>query len=102
MDCAGSSARSKGLQASEGKLVHLGVNKAPKHSTLAYANQYRPWAIYQDLFLNLLNHLRARLPTHAKTPLLVSGKLYSLDSTVIDLCAKVFDWAKYRTTKVSV
>jgi hypothetical protein len=92
----------EGLQASEGKLVHLGVTKAPKHSTLAYANQHRPWEIYQDLFLALLNHLRAKLPTHAKTPLLVSGKLYSLDSTVIDLCARVFDWAKYRTTKGAV
>ncbi len=34
--------------------------------------------------------------------MLVSGKLYSLGSTVIDLCAKVFDWAKYRTTKRAV
>lgn len=92
----------EGLQASEGKLVHLGVAKAPKHSTLAYANQHRPWEIYQDLFLALLGHLRAKLPTHAKTPLVVPGKLFSLDSTVIDLCAKVFDWAKYRTAKGAV
>jgi hypothetical protein len=92
----------EGLQASEGKLVHLGVAKAPKHSTLAYANQHRPWEIYQDLFLALLGHLRAKLPTHAKTPLVVPGKLFSLDSTVIDLCAKVFDWARYRTAKGAV
>lgn len=92
----------EGLQASEGKLVHLGVAKAPKHSTLAYANQHRPWEIYQDLFLALLGHLRAKLPTHAKTPLVVPGKLFSLDSTVIDLCARVFDWAKYRTAKGAV
>jgi hypothetical protein len=32
----------------------------------------------------------------------VPGKLFSLDSTVIDLCAKVFDWAKYRTAKGAV
>ena len=92
----------EGLQASEGNLVHLGVAKAPKHSTLAYANQHRPLEIYQDLFLALLGHLRAKLPTHAKTPLVVPGKLFSLDSTVIDLCAKVFDWAKYRTAKGAV
>lgn len=92
----------EGLQASEGKLVHLGVTKAPKHSTLAYANQHRPWEIYQDLFVALLSHLRAKLPTHAKTPLVVPGKLYSLDSTVIDLCAKVFPWAKFRTAKGAV
>lgn len=92
----------EGLQASEGKLVHLGVTKAPKHSTLAYANQHRSWEIYQDLFVALLSHLRAKLPTHAKTPLVVPGKLYSLDSTVIDLCAKVFPWAKFRTAKGAV
>ena len=97
----------EGLQASEGKLVHLGMNKAPRHSTLAYANVHRPWEIYQDLFTELLAHLRAKLPVSAKTPLdipgkLLPGKLFSLDSTLIDLCAKVFDWAKYRTAKGAV
>jgi hypothetical protein len=29
--------------ASEGKLEHLGVPTAPSRSTLAYANQHRPW-----------------------------------------------------------
>lgn len=29
-------------------------------------------------------------------------KLLSLDATVIDLCAAVFDWAKFRTTKGAV
>ena len=92
----------EGLQASEGKLVHLGMEKAPRHSTLAYANQHRSWEIYRDLFTALLTHLRARLPVSAKTPLELPGKLYSLDSTLIDLCAKVFDWAKYRTAKGAV
>ena len=97
----------EGLQASEGKLVHLGMSKAPRHSTLAYANEHRPWEIYQDLFTELLAHLRAKLPVSAKTPLDIPGKLFpdklfSLDSTLIDLCAKVFDWAKYRTAKGAV
>lgn len=30
------------------------------------------------------------------------GKLLSLDATVIDLCASVFDWAKFRTPKGAV
>lgn len=92
----------EGLQASEGKLVHLGIAKAPGHSTLAYANQHRRWEIYQDLFSALLPHLKAKLPPSARTPLTVPGKLYSLDSSLIDLCAKVFDWAKYKTTKGAV
>jgi hypothetical protein len=32
----------KGLATCEGKLSHLGIS-APKKSTLAYANEHRPW-----------------------------------------------------------
>lgn len=92
----------EGLKVSEGKLVHLGMTKSPGHSTLAYANQHRPWQIYQDLFTALIPHLRAKLPMSAKTPLAIPGRLLSLDSTMIDLCAEVFDWAKYKTTKGAV
>ena len=92
----------EGLKVSEGKLVHLGMTKSPGHSTLAYANLHRPWQIYQDLFTALVPHLRAKLPVSAKIPLTVPGKLLSLDSTMVDLCAAVFDWAKYKTTKGAV
>ena len=29
-------------------------------------------------------------------------KLISMDATVIDLCARVFDWARFRRTKGAV
>ncbi|MFN9300630.1 MAG: IS4 family transposase, partial [Acidobacteriota bacterium] len=82
----------EGLQACEGKLVHLGMAQAPSHSTLAYANEHRSGEIDQDLFLALVDHPRQQLP----------GKLLSLDSSVIDLCVKVFPWAKFRATKGAV
>ena len=94
---------SEGLRASEGKLKHLGLSGAPSHSTLAYANQHRPWQIYETLFESLLEHLRRALPGAAQAPRLkLPGKLLSLDSTVIDLCASVFDWAHYTTAKGAV
>lgn len=34
-----------GLAACEGKLRHLGVAESPKRSTLAYANEHRPWQL---------------------------------------------------------
>ncbi len=43
-----------GLEASEGKLRHLGLPSAPPRSTLAYANEHRPWQIYQTVFHQLL------------------------------------------------
>jgi hypothetical protein len=45
----------QGLAASEGKLKHLGVPRAPSRSTLTYANQHRPWQLYQTVFLELLD-----------------------------------------------
>ncbi len=32
----------------------------------------------------------------------LKNKLYSLDATIIDLCASIFDWAKFRATKGAV
>jgi hypothetical protein len=89
-----------GLACCLGKLTHLGIPCAPKKSTLAYANEHRPWQLYETLFGQLL----------ARCPLLAAGKekfgfrnkLYSMDSSVIDLCLSMFDWAKFRQTKGAV
>ena len=39
-----------GLSCCLGKLVHLGIARAPNKSTLSYANQHRPAALYEELF----------------------------------------------------
>jgi len=88
-----------GLACAEGKLSHLGIT-APKRTTLAYANEHRPWGLYQTLFFQLLARCQAvakgRRKFRFKNPLL------SLDASVIDLCASVFDWATFRRTKGAV
>jgi len=88
-----------GLAASEGKLRHLGLPDAPKRSTLAYANQHRPWQLYQSVFYQLLGRCRAVAGGHGFR---FKNKLLSLDATLIELCASVFDWAQYRRTKGAV
>lgn len=92
-----------GLSCCMGKLTHLGIAKAPRRSTLAYANQHRPAALYEDLFYGLLERFRAQgylgRPKHKfrfKNPLL------SLDSTTISLCLGLFPWADYRNAKGGV
>jgi hypothetical protein len=42
-----------GLAACEGKLKHLGVSHAPCKSTLSYANEHRPWQLYERIFQKL-------------------------------------------------
>ena len=88
-----------GLASAEGKLNHLGIDSAPARSTLAYANAHRPWQVYESLFYVLLDRCKQAAP---KRRLKFKNALLSLDSTVIDLCASVFDWAKFRTTKGGV
>ncbi len=88
-----------GLAASEGKLRHLGLPDAPKRSTLAYANEHRPWQVYRSVFYQLLGRCREVAGGHGFR---FKNKLLSLDATLIELCATVFDWAHYRRTKGAV
>ena len=93
-----------GLAASEGKLRHLGLPQAPPRSTLAYANEHRPWQLYEDVFQQLLGQCQALAASPSGQPrkFRFKNKLISMDATVIDLCATVFDWALYRRTKGAV
>jgi hypothetical protein len=90
---------SGGLRSCEGKLKHLGMT-APSHSTLAYANEHRPWELYQQVFLQFFE--RCRVQVVGKRTFRFKNKLISMDSTTIDLCLGIFDWAKFRRTKGAI
>jgi hypothetical protein len=92
-----------GLACCEGQLKHLGVPVAPKKSTLAYANEHRPWQLFQTVFEQMLSEcqqLAARQGGRKKFRF--KNKLMSLDGSIIDLSASLFDWAKYRSTKGAI
>ena len=88
-----------GLRSCEGKLKHLGIT-APSRSSLAYANGHRPWQLYQEVFLQLLE--RCRMQVGGGKKFRFKNKLVSLDSSTIDLCLSIFDWARFRRTKGAV
>ena len=90
-----------GLKCCLGKLVHLGVREAPNKSTLAYANEHRPWELYQTVFEQMLGKCHEE-SCGKKKKFRFRNKLYSLDATTIDLCLKVFPWAKFLHTKGAV
>ena len=83
-----------------GKLKHLGVDSAPNRSTLSYANEHRPWQLYQKIFYELLYKCKAL--SYGKKKFRFKNKLFSLDATLIELCVGLFEWAKYRQTKGAV
>jgi len=88
-----------GLRSCEGKLQHLGIT-APCRSTLAYANAHRPWQLYQEIFLSLLQRCRSQGLGEKKFRF--KNPLRSLDSSIIDLSVTLFDWAKFRRTKGAI
>ena len=88
-----------GLKSCEGKLAHLGI-EAPARSSLSYANAHRPWELFQQVFYGLYERVAASV--RAPRKFRFKNKLVSLDSTVIDLCLSMFDWAKFRRTKGAV
>ena len=89
-----------GLGTVLGRLVHIGLRKAPKPSTLSYANMHRPAALYEDLFWCLLDRFRSQGQLGTRLHRFrFKNKLLSLDSTTISLCLTVFPWAKFRRVK---
>jgi len=90
-----------GLSCCLGKLAHLGVGKAPKRSTLSYANEHRPAALYESLFWAALDRFRGQGSLGArKAQFRFKNKLLSLDSTTISLCLSLFPWADFRRAKI--
>jgi len=90
-----------GLATALGKLVHLGMDGPPSRSTLAYANEHRPWELYQDVFTSVLGRCQLLAASKGRK-FRFKNPLRSLDATVIDLCLKVFDWARFRRAKGAV
>ena len=70
-----------GLASCEGRLAHLGIT-APRRSTLAYANEHRPWLLYQQVYEQLYARCQAIVPGKKFR---FKNKLLSLDATIIDL-----------------
>ena len=92
---------SGGLATVRGKINHLGLTAAPKKSTLAYANAHRPWQFFETIFHQTLARVQGLADFHKKK-FRFKNPLFSIDSSTIDLCLKVFDWAHFRRTKGAV
>jgi len=89
------------LSANTSKLYSMGFRSAVRRSTLADANESRDWRIWSDLAALLIRRARK---LYANEPLAVEldNTVYALDSSTIDLCLSLFDWAPFRSTKAAI
>jgi len=92
-----------GLAGCESPLKQLGFSQTVRRSTLAYANENRPWELYETVFHEVLGKCRAEVAAKGGSKKFrFKNKLVSLDGSIIDLSVSMFDWAKYRRTKGAI
>ena len=83
-------------QAHASKAFHLGFGKAATRSNLSKANNNRDCRIFEDFAYRVMADAQK---CRAVEIFKLGGKVYAFDSTTIDLCLSVFDWALFRKKK---
>lgn len=87
------------LEAHHGKCYFLGMGTHITRSNLAKANESRDYRIFEDFAYHMIDEARRKRVTDIFK---LEGNVYAFDSTTIDLCLSVFEWARFRTTKGGV
>ena len=83
-------------EAHSGKLYHLGMGKSVTRSNLSKANEQRDYRIFEEFAYFMIDEARRKRQTEIFK---LGGSVYAFDSTTVDLCLAVFDWAKFRSKK---
>lgn len=89
------------LNALDGKRYRMGFRNTVPLSTLSDANATRPWQMYQDLAMVLIDHAR-NLYGKEQAELEKTKQIFALDSTTIDLCLSLFPWAHFHHSKGAI
>jgi putative transposase len=86
------------LSAQGPRLYHLGARPVTR-SSLGRVNEEQPWTLYEALFGRLYARCQGLAPRHGFR---FKNKLYSFDSSLIDLSLAVFPWAHYALGKAAM
>ena len=84
------------MEAHAGKVFHLGIWMAVTRSNPSKANEQRNYRIFEEYATFMIAEARKR---RINKIFELDGHVYAFDSTTIDLCLSVFEWAKFRKHK---
>jgi transposase len=87
------------MKANMNRLYHAGIKQPVKRSTFCDALEKRPHEIFMHTF-NVMADKAQGISTTMKKKF--SDPLRIIDATIIPVCLKRFDWAKYRKSKGAV
>ena len=86
--CNGLRELCEGLLACEGKLTHLGFDKAPARSTLSDANNRRSYLVFETIYFTLLNKYHSFISDSRLKGLSIRN-LKIIDSSTIQLFSEI-------------
>ncbi len=89
------------LTANQRKLFHMGIKSVPSRSTVSDALNRRSWQIYYELAMKLVTRAR-KLYENELLNIDLDATIYALDSTTVDLCLNLFNWAPFRSNKAAI
>lgn len=92
----------QGMAAHHSKLGQFGQDWLPKHNSLAYAIGHRPWQIWAKFYEAMVPIAQRECASSKRAIADLNHKVFSIDSTTIDLCLGLFSWAKFRATKGAI
>ena len=82
------------------KSYHLGFGASPiNRSALSKANNYRNYHIFREYTEHMITIAQGK---RIGREFEINGRFYAFDSSTIDLCMSVFEWAKFRSTKSGI
>lgn len=90
-----------------GKLLAIRGATPPSRNNLSHANKERPSTMAEQLFWQVLDHLRRQSPAFAgggsgqRLAARFQAAISVVDSTTIQLIASCLDWAKHRRRKAA-
>ena len=85
------------IDAIKNKRFHLGFGSGDiTLSNLSYANAHRDYRMFEEFAYHMINLAQAK---RIDREFELHGKFYAFDSTTIDLCLNLFEWAKFRKHK---
>ena len=82
------------------RIYHLGIGKNSINlKTLSITNKIRDIRIFEQYAFYMISIAQEK---QSFSEFCLHGKFYAIDSTTIDLCMSVFQWANFRSTKSGI
>ena len=84
------------ISAHSDKCYHLGFGKSVTLSNLSKTNARRDYRIFEEYAYYRIDRARSK---RINDVFELGGNVYAFDSTTIDLCLSVYEWARFRRAK---